>query len=130
MNADITLKAKAYKQVYSDKAESVRRSTTDGAVLPHTLRVAHSDAVDGTTKSPVKRHLVRLDMSHLDTGGVNPSPIPVTAYMVVQHGIGLYQPSQTAIELAVDSVIQALSGTGADASALDLTDEIFVNQEQ
>jgi hypothetical protein len=130
MNADITLKAKVYKLLYSDKTESIRKSITDGAILPHTLRIAHSDATDSSTKLPIKRSLVRVDMTHVDTGGTNPSPVPVSAYVVVQHGTGLYQPTQAAIELAVDTLIQGLTGTGADASALDLTDEIFVNKEQ
>lgn len=130
MNADITLKAKVYKLNYSDKSGSLRTSTTDGAALPHTVKIAHSDAVDSKTKLPMKRSLFRVDMTHLDTGGVNPSPLPVSVQIVVQKGTGLYAPSLTAIELAVDSAIQALTGTAADGSALDLADEIFVNLEQ
>lgn len=130
MNADITVKAKSYKTIYSDKNGSLRRSITDGATLPHELKIAHTEATDSRTKIPTTRSLMRLDMTHLDTGGVNPSPLPVSVQIVVVKGKGLYQPSQTAIELAVDSVIQALTGTGADASALDLTDEIFVAGEQ
>lgn len=130
MNADITLKSKVYKQVYSDKAGSLRKSTTDGAALPHQLRIAHTEAVDNKTKIPVVRSLMRLDMTHLDTGGVNPSPLPVSVQIVVVKGTGIYAPTQAAIELAVDSLVQALTGTAADASALDLADEIYVNGEQ
>lgn len=130
MNADISLKSKSYKLQYSDKLGSLRRSTTDGAALPHELRISHVESVDPKTKLPIIRSVVRIDLSHVDTGGVNPAALPVTAYMVVQQGRGVNQPNQTAIELAVDSVIQALTGTGADASALDLADEIFVNREQ
>lgn len=130
MNADITLKSKVYKQVYSDKAGSFRKSVTDGAALPHTLRIAHTDTINSKTKVATRRSLCRLDMTHLDTGGVNPSPQPVSVQLVVEKGTGVYAPTQAAIELAVDSVIQALTGTGADASALDLADEIFVNEEQ
>jgi hypothetical protein len=130
MNPDITLKGKAYKQVYSDKAGSLRKSITDGAALPHYLRIAHSDMVDSKTKIAARRHLFRVDMTHVDTGAVNPSPLQVSAQLVVVTGTGVYQPTQAAIELAVDTLIQALTGTGADASALDLTDEVFVNEEQ
>jgi hypothetical protein len=130
MNADITLKGKVFKLLYSDLAGSVRRSITDGATLPHTMKIAHTQATDSATKLPVSRSQFRVEMTVLDTGGVNPSPIPVTAYMIVQHGKGLYQPSQAAIELAVDVLVQALTGTAADASALDLADEVFVNKEQ
>jgi hypothetical protein len=130
MNADITLKGKVYKLLFSDKTESQRKSITDGATLPHTIKIAHSDATDSATKQPIKRSLFRVDMTHVDTGGVNPSAVPVTAYLVVQHGTGLFQPSLAAIELAVDTVVQAMTGTAADASALDLADEVFVNKEQ
>jgi hypothetical protein len=130
MNADITVKAKAYSLLYSDKTESKRRSVTDGATLPHYITISHVDAIDRKTKLPVKRSTLRIDMSHLDTGNVNPSPVPVTASLVVIQGQGLYQPTTTAIELVVDSLIQMLSGTGADASALDLTDEVFAGLQQ
>jgi len=130
MNADITLKSKAYKLIYSDANGSLRRSITDGATLPHTMEIAHQDATDGATKLPVTRSKFAVNMSYLDTGGVNPSPIPVRVQIVVVAGKGVYQPSQTAIELCVDTAIQALTGTGADASALDLADEIFANHEQ
>lgn len=130
MNNDITLKSKAYKLLYSDKTGSRRRSTTDGATLPHELSIAHTDSVDQKTKSPVKRSVCRVEMTHLDTGGISPAATPVIAYMVVQHGTGVNQPSQTAIILAIETVIQALGSTTADASALGLADEIFVNKEQ
>lgn len=130
MNADITVKAKVYKQVYSDKAGSLRRSTTDGATLPHTIRIAHTDAVDSKTKVPNTRTLVRIDMSHLDTGGINPSPFPVSAQLVLVKGKETFAPSSTAILLALDSMRQILASTAADASALDLATTIGVNQEQ
>jgi len=130
MNADITLKGKVYKQVYSDKAGSLRRSITDGTTLPHEISIAHQDATDSKSKLPVKRSKMALSYSHKDTGGVNPSPVPVLAQLVVQHGTGLYQPTQADIEFAVDSLVQALTGTAADASALDLADEIFASKEQ
>lgn len=130
MNADITVKAKSYKQLYSDQAGSLRRSVTDGAHMPHTIRIAHQDAIDSRTKVPTRRSLVRVDMTHLDTGGVNPSPLPVSVQIVVVKGKETYAPTSAAIELAVDSAVQMLAGTGADASALDLVDEIFVNEEQ
>lgn len=130
MNADITLKGKAYKLIYSDKLGSLRKSVTDGAALPHTMRIAHTDAVNSKTKVLTRRSLSRIDMTHLDTGGVNPSPQPVSVQLVVEKGVGLYAPTLTAIELAVDSLMQMYSSTAADASALDLTDEVFVNEEQ
>jgi hypothetical protein len=130
MTNDITLKGKVYNWQFSTEAGSQRKSITDGATLPHTIKIAHSDATDSATKLPIKRSLFRVDMTHVDTGGVNPAPVPVSAYLVVQHGTGLYQPTTAAIELAVDTVVQAMTGTGADASALDLADEIFAGKQQ
>jgi len=130
MNANITLKSKVYNQIYSDKAGSLRRSITDGATSPHTLRIAHTDGIDSATKIATRRSLMRLDMTHTDTGAVNPSPLPVSVQVVVVKGTGVYAPTQAAIELAIDSVVQALTGTSADASALDLADEVFANEEQ
>lgn len=130
MNADITVKAKVYKLVYSDKAGSLRRSTTDGAPLPHTIRIAHTDAVDSKTKVPNVRSLIRVDMTHVDTGGVNPSPLPVSVQLVLVAGKDTYAPTSAAILLAVDSMRQILASTAADASALDLATTIGVNKEQ
>jgi hypothetical protein len=48
----------------------------------------------------------------------------------VQHGTGTYQPTTAAIQLAIASLVQIVSGTAADASALGLDDDIFVNKEQ
>jgi len=130
MTSDITVKGKAYALVYSDKAGSLRRSTTDGATLPHTIRIAHTDAVDSATKIATRRSLLRVDMTHLDTGGVNPSPLPVSVQVVVVKGKGSYSPSSTAILLALDSAIQFLSTTAADGSALGLRSTYSVNEEQ
>lgn len=130
MNADLTLKGKAYKLQYSDKAGSVRRSTTDGATLPHVMSIKHSSAVSSATKVAINRTLVRIDMSHLLSDGVSPGPEPVSAYMVVQHATGLNAPTTAAIQTAVQSLIQALTGTVADGSALNLLDAICVNKEQ
>jgi len=131
MTNDITVMSKAYKWVYSDaNGGSLRRSTTDGATLPHTLKVAHVDAIDSKTKVPCRRSTVRFDLTHVDTGGANPSPLPVSAYMVLVKGKGVYAPSTASIQLAINSLIQLLSQTAADASALALRDAIGVNEEQ
>jgi hypothetical protein len=130
MTNDITLKAKAYEWLYSSELGSARRSITDGAVLPHDLKISHIDVTDGKTKLAMRQSKMFLAMSHLDTGGVNPAAAPITVQVTVRKGVGVNAPSTVAIELAIDSVVQALTGTGADASALDLADDIFANEEQ
>lgn len=130
MNANYTIKGKVFNQIYSDKAESLRRSVTDGATLPHFMRIAHSQGTDKATKLPILSDLLEFKMSHLDTGGVNPSPIPLIVRVTVVHGTGLYQPSTPSIQLACDCAIQTISSTAADASAQSLRDNIFVTKEQ
>lgn len=130
MNADITLCGKVYKLVYSDKAGSLRRSITDGAALPHTMKIAHTETINSRSKIPTMRSLCRLDMTHKDTAGVNPSPQPVSVQLVVEKGLGVFAPTITDVELVVDSLIALLSTTAANAEALDQTDEIFANLEQ
>lgn len=130
MNNDLTIKGKAFNLVYSDQKGSLRRSTTDGATRPHTLKIAHQDSVDSATKVPTIRSSTRFDYTHLDTGGVNPSPKPVTCYMVLEQGKGQYAPSSADIQMVISMLVQVLSSTAADASALNLANNIGVNKEQ
>jgi len=130
MNADITLKGKAYKLVFSDKAGSKRVSTTDGAQMPHTLRIAHQDAIDSATKLPITRSLFESAITHKDTTGTIVAPRPVRAYVVVEKLKGANAPSTADILLAIGTVIQAIASTSADASALDLASSVFVTGEQ
>lgn len=130
MNNDITLKGKTYALQFSDKTGSQRRSTTDGAHLPHLVRIAHMDAVDSATKLPVKRSKSQVVFSYLDTGAVNPSPIPVTVTLTVVRATGIYQPSASVVQNAIGSLIQMLNGTSADAASLNLLTNIHVNEEQ
>jgi len=121
---------KAYKSIFNDADKSVRRSTTDGATLPHLITISHTDAVDSKTKVSCRRSTMRVDLTHVDTGGVNPSPLPVSCYVVLVKGKGVYAPSTTAIQLAINSLVQLLAQTAADASALALRDPFGVNEEQ
>jgi hypothetical protein len=130
MNNNIALKSKSYDLVYSDMSKSLRRSITDGNAFPHSLEIGHQDVVDGKTKLPMRQSRLYLAMTHVDTGGTNPAAAPLTVQITVRKGTGLNAPTTAAIELAVDSVIQALAGTGADASALDLADDIFASEQQ
>jgi hypothetical protein len=130
MNNDITLKSKAYEWQFSSAAGSSRKSITDGAAFPHTLQINHIDVKDGVTKLPMRQSKMFLAMTHKDTGGVNPAAAPLTVQVTVRKGTGVNAPTTADIELAVDTVVQALAGTGADGSALDLADDIFANEEQ
>lgn len=125
MNGDLTISTLSFKQVYSDKGESLRRETSRGANVPTELKVAHADYVDSKTKVSGKRHLVRFDRYvQLSTGAI----APVSAYAVVT------VPNDSAVTTAdITAVTQHLNNVlfaSTQTSGLDLADEIFVNQEQ
>lgn len=125
MNADLTISTLSFKQVYSDKAESLRRETSRGANVPTELRIAHQDYIDSKTKVAGRRHLVRVDYSvPLSTGQIG----QVSAYTVVT------VPNDSAVTSAiVNATTQMLNNTlfaSTQTNGLDLNDEIFVNQEQ
>lgn len=125
MNADLTINTLSFKQVFSDKAESLRREVSRGVNLPTEMRVAHTDYVDSKTKVKGRRHLVRFDRYvALASGAI----VPVSAYAVVT------VPSDTAVTSAdVTAVTQHLNNAlfaSTQTSGLDLHEEVFVSQEQ
>lgn len=130
MNADITVKAKLFKQTYSDKAGSLRVSTTDGAAFPHSISISHQRLIDGKTKLPMDQSKLFISTSHKDTGGVNPAAAPFTVQVTARRGTGLNAPTQAEILLGLEMARQILADTSADASALNLGTNIFVTQEQ
>jgi hypothetical protein len=130
MNNNITVKAKDYVLAYSDKTGSLRTSATDGNAFPHSIQVAHIDVIDAKSKLPAKQSKLVVSMSHKDTGGVNPAGIPVTVQLTVRHGTGINAPTNTELLLAIDSMRQILAATSADASALNLSSDIFVTKSQ
>lgn len=125
MNADLTINALTFKQVYSDQKESLRRETSRGSNLPTEMRVAHQEYTDSKTKVPGMRHLVRFDRHVSLTNG---TIVPVSAYAVVS------VPADTAVVSSdITSVVQCLNNAlfaSTQTSGLDLNDEIFVNGEQ
>lgn len=125
MNADLTINTLGFKQVYSDKNESLRRETSRGVNLPTEMRVAHQDYVDSSTKVPGRRHLVRFDR-HVALA--NGTIVPVSAYAVVA------VPTDSAVGAAdVSNVVQCLNNAlfaSTQTNGLDLNEEVFVNEEQ
>lgn len=130
MNADITLNSLAYKLAYSDKDGSQRTNTSLGVTKPRTLSIGHLDATDSKSKLQTLRNLVRHDQIIADTAGVN-LPVPVSVYLVCSYPTtGDETETSTAINDGVAAIRQLISGTGADASALNLADAILKNREQ
>lgn len=130
MNADITLNTLVYAQKFSDEAGSLRRNTGLGATLPRELSIAHQKAVDSKSKLTTRRSVIRHDRVVPDALG-NPLACPVSVYLVaVVPDIGEATAVGAAITDGVVAIRQLISGTGADASALNLANAILVNQEQ
>jgi hypothetical protein len=125
MNADITVSALTYKQVYSDKTGSLRRETSRGATLPTELLIKHQEYVDSVTKVPGVRTLVRFDHYMTMTDGVIR---PVSYYGV------LARPNDPLVTAAIIEALQAqltnLLHGATNTSGLDLQTEILANREQ
>jgi hypothetical protein len=130
MNANITLNALTYTQRFSDKEGSERRNDSLGANLPRVLSIAHTESNEGRSKTPSRRTLVRHDQFVPDGDG-NPLPVPVSVYLVaVVPSTGDATAVGVAISDGTIAIRQLLSGTGADAAALNLATAILSNQEQ
>lgn len=130
MNADITLNTLVYAQVYSDKGESLRRNSSLGATKPRNLTIAHQAAVDSKSKLATSRNLIRHDQTIADAVGVI-LPVPVSVYLVCSYPTGGdATQTATAISDGIIAIKQLISGTGADANALNLATAILTNGEQ
>jgi hypothetical protein len=130
MNANLTLNGLVYTQKFSDKEGSERRNNGLGANLPRVLTIAHTTSTEGRQKLPSRRSLVRHDQTVPDGEG-NPLAIPVSVYLVaVVPADGAPAAVDTAISDGLIAIRQLISGTGADASALNLGEAILENQEQ
>lgn len=130
MNSNVTINALEYNLAYSDKTGSIRRNAGLGANLPRTLQIAHVATKDNKTKLAVRRSVIRHDRVVPDANGI-PLATPVTVYLVaVVPDLGEAASVTNAINDGVVAIRQLISGTGADANALNLADAILKNQEQ
>lgn len=129
MNADLTIKTKNVKLVYSDEGGSLRKTATGDIVTVGrlSLTIGHQDYIDSKTKSPGRRHVVRFqqDAVNITTGQ------PLVAYAQLTVG----RPSDPTITdsdmlAMIDSIRQMIATTSADAAALNLASNIFVTEEQ
>lgn len=123
MNADITLSTLSFTQQYSDKTGSLRREVSRGAMLPETLRIAHSDYVDSATKLPGVRSLTRVDRYIALT---DDRIAPVSASLVVA------KPTDANVTNAdILAVVQRLVDLlKSESGGLALSEEIFVSLQQ
>lgn len=127
MNTNLTINGRSFVQRFNDKdAGSVRVDTSEGVNLPVQLTIKSQPYVDSVTKIPGRRTVVRIDKPVESADGEIISGLE--AHVVVS------VPNKADVETAdVQSVISDLLfllAPAAIANALDLSDEIFVNQEQ
>jgi hypothetical protein len=129
MNADLTVKTKVLKLVYSDKDGSLRRGITNEIVSVGqcSLTIAHEDYTDAVTKVKGIRSVMRFqqDAANVTTGQ------PLRAYAQLTIG----RPSDNTITDAdilalIDCIRQLTATTAADANALNLASAFAVVREQ
>lgn len=127
MDQNLTINARSFVQQYNDRdAGSVRVDTSEGINLPTTLTIKSQRIVDSATKIPGRRTVVRIDKAVSSEAGDIVSGLE--AHVVVT--VPTHAAVETADVQAIISDLLFLLGPAAMAGALDLRDEIFVNQEQ
>jgi hypothetical protein len=121
MNDNLTLNALAYNRVYSDQARSLRRNTTAGVTLPRELTMSHIKTKDNVSKENINRSSVKHDVVTADADG-NPVATRVSVQLIITYptDVGVSASVSTAIDDGIVAIRQLISGTGADASALNL----------
>jgi len=129
MNADLTIKTKAVKSIYSDADGSLRRAAPNDilSIGQLSLTIAHQDYVDSKTKVPGTRSVMRFqqDVNNVTTGQ--------SLISFAQLTVG--RPSDATVTDAdilalVDCIRQMLATTAADANALNLGSAFAVTHEQ
>lgn len=121
MNDNLTLNALTYNRVYSDVARSLRRNTTAGVTLPRELTMSHITTVDNVSKQNIRRSSVKHECVTADSDG-NPVPTRVSVQLIITYptDIGVPANVSTGIDDGITAIRQLISGTGADANALNL----------
>jgi hypothetical protein len=127
MIGNITLGGLAFVNVVSDEAGSKFRETSRGASMPTEIIIKHSQVVDSRTKRPATQSAVTVNRyDALADGSI---AIVETAYMVVRTVLDS-TVSDAEILLGVELLVALLTGTGADANALNKRSAIFVTRDQ
>jgi hypothetical protein len=131
MNDNLTLNALTYTKQYSDQiAGSARNNASLGSNLPRVLRIVNRDEVNGKTKLAMHRTTVLHEQSVLGPDGVALS-VPVTVQIaVLTPKSGDPAGVDSAIDDGIIAIRQLISGTGADAAALNLATELFKTRAQ
>jgi hypothetical protein len=129
MNADLTLKTKSLKLIYSDKEGSLRRGSTGEIVSSGTLSlgIQHGTYTDSQTGGPGKSHVIRLEHETVSLTTGKPVRQSTTLTHRSENDSVITDADRKAL---VDVLIQFLGPTTADASALNQRDAWLIVGEQ
>jgi len=127
MIGNITLGGLSFVNVVSDQSGSVFRETSRGPNTPTELVIKHSQVTDSRTKRPATQSAVTVN--RYDTLADGTIAIVETAYMVVRV-VQDSTVSDAEILIGVELLVALLTGTGADAAALNKRSAIFVTRDQ
>lgn len=131
MNDNLTLNSLTYTLSARDQvAGSFRNNASLGSNLPRVLRVVNRDETNNKSKLVMHRTTVLHEQTVPDAQG-NPLASPVVVGMfVLTPKVGDPTDVDTAIDDGVIAIRQLISGTGADALALNLATELFKTRSQ
>jgi len=127
MIGNITLGGLSFVNVSNDEARSVYRETSRGPTKPTEIIVRHSSVTDNRTKRPAIQSTVTIDRYDALTDGT--IAVVETAYLT-SRVLTDDTVSEAEILLGVELMIALLTGTGADAAALNKRSAIFVTRDQ
>jgi len=125
LSNDLTLKSQVLALRYSEKEGSLRLCNPTGVLTNGDLRlkIQHVPYTDNATQVESMRSNVRFEFDRF-----NATNEKFSCYVQATVGrpVNVTTISDVTIQEIIDMLIQLLSTTAADASALDKADDIFV----
>jgi len=70
MDQNVTYNSVVLSKSFDDATGSRRQSNARGVSTPDVFTVKHMDIIDNETKTPARRHTIRLDCYQVDTAGI------------------------------------------------------------
>jgi hypothetical protein len=127
MIGNITLGGLTFVNVSNDADKSLFRETSRGATLPTEIVIRNVEITESKTKRPAHQTSVTVNRYEAATDG-EIIPVVAAAFTVrtIQDAVVVSGDILNPVEL----IIALLTGTAADAAALDKRSAIFVTHDQ
>lgn len=127
MIGNITLGGLSFVNVSNDADKSVFRETSRGATLPTEIIIRHSAITESRTKRPAHQAAVTVNRYDALTDGT----IAIVESTTMTSRV-LQDPSVSDAEIlqGVELLVALMTGTSADAAALNKRSAIFVTHDQ